>query len=65
MKKTLINSFTGGNSLEIVSTQHLDIGPLISLIQSAGSIHFMHSMTPDQARAMAAALIQHADALEG
>jgi hypothetical protein len=64
MEKTIINSFAGGVPLEIVSTQHRDLGPLVSLIQSAGSVHFQHSITPSQAREMAAALIAHADALE-
>lgn len=60
---TVIKQFTETQSLEIKST-HYDTGPLVNLIQKAESVIFQFSMRPDQARAMAAALIEHADALE-
>lgn len=64
MKATKIYQFTLAQSVEIVGTTHAEIGPLVSIIQNAGSMRYQFSMTPAQAREMADALIAHADALE-
>ena len=54
-----------------VCTDLLHIGPadskkwhLVALRQSAGGMSFFHAMLPEQARAMAAALIAEADAAD-
>lgn len=64
MKTTTIRQFTLANAVEISGMHFEHIGPLVSIIQNQGSMHFMFSMTPDQAREMAAALFYHANALE-
>lgn len=64
MKNTAIPNFVNSSTLTINSRTDLSCGPLVSLIQNAGGVFFQHSMTPEQARDMAAALVAHADALE-
>jgi hypothetical protein len=64
MEATKIHQFTGADSVEITGASVQDIGPLVSIIQSSGSMRFQFSMTPAQAREMAVALERHADALE-
>lgn len=60
MGNIIIKNFAENQSLTVRS----DIGQLVSLTQINGSILFQFSMTPAQAREMAAALVAHADALE-
>ena len=55
--KTLINNFTGGAPIEINANVHPEIGPLVSIVQRMGALSFQHSMTPQQARDMAAKLL--------
>lgn len=62
--ETLIPNWLGNDPLEVSHWTQDRIGPLVSLIQSSGSLRFQHSMKPEQARAMAAALIEHANAVE-
>ena len=64
MKSISIKNFTLRDEMEVVGSNHDTLGPLVSLIQRVGSVHFQHSMTPAQAREMAAALITHANALD-
>lgn len=59
--KTLINNFTGGAPIEINANVHPDIGPLVSIVQRMAALSFQHSMTPEQARDMAASLVTLAD----
>jgi len=64
MQPILINNFADFAPLEITCNNHVKCGPLVSIMQSAGSLRFQHSMTPSQARDMAAALLAMADAIE-
>ena len=59
--KILINNFTGGAPIEINANVHPEIGPLVSIVQRMGALSFQHSMTPEQAREMADALMVLAD----
>ena len=59
-----ISNFAGTSDLEIDHNQHGTLGPFVTLYQNKGSMTFMHNMRSSQARAMAAALIAHADAVE-
>lgn len=59
--KTLINNFTGGAPIEINANVHPEIGPLVSIVQRMAALSFQHSMTPQQARDMAASLVTLAD----
>ena len=63
---TIIKNFTKMQELQISSTISKDerIGELVSLLVYAGPINMQFSMTPNQARYMAKALIEHADNLE-
>ena len=63
---TIIKNFTGLQELHVNSTISEDtrIGPLVNLSTYAGAMTMHFSMTPDQARYMAKALIEHADKLE-
>jgi len=61
---TLINNFCGCEPVEVTSNIDTQCGKLVSIIQRSGSMRFQHSMTPDQAREMAAALIAEANQLE-
>lgn len=64
MEATKIYQFTERDSVTINSTNNKEVGPLVNLIQDAGSMRFQFSMTTQQALAMADTLIAHADALE-
>lgn len=64
MKTITINNFCGGEPVEITTNVHPTIGALVSIYQSHGALSFQHSMRPKQAREMAAALIEFADALD-
>lgn len=63
---TIIKNFTGLQELHVNSTISEDtrIGPLVNLSTYAGAMTMHFSMTPNQARYMAKALIEHADNLE-
>jgi hypothetical protein len=62
--KTLINNFAGGAPIELNANVHPDIGPLVAIVQSMGAMRFQHSMTPQQARDMADALVALANSLD-
>lgn len=62
--KILIKNFAGGSPISIESNVHPEIGPLVSIVQNAQSIRFQHSITPDQAREMATALVAMADSFD-
>ena len=48
-------------TVEMASAESIaKYGPLIHITQSGGSMEFQHSMTPDQARQMAQALVNAA-----
>ena len=64
MAPTIIKNFTKRDEIEIRSGRYDNIGPLVMMSQTAGSMYLSHSMTPAQAREMAAALVAHANALE-
>ena len=61
MKDVFINNFCDGSPVTISANISVNHGPIVAVYQSIGSCHFQHSMRPDQARAMAAALIAGAD----
>lgn len=65
MKTVEIANFVGGSPVEILGYVSNDNGPIVGLMQSAGSVRLHHAMRPEQARQMAAALIAAADDLEG
>ena len=62
--KTLINNFCDGEPIKLVHVIHAEYGPMVHILQSYGALNFQHSLRPDQAREMAAALIAHAEAVE-
>ena len=62
--KTLINNFCGAAPISVESNVHPEIGPLIAIVQSMGAMRFQHSMTPQQARDMAASLVAMADSFD-
>jgi hypothetical protein len=62
--KTLINNFAGGAPIELNANVHPEIGPLVSIVQSLGAMRFQHSITPKQARELAASLVILADSFE-
>lgn len=64
MQHTIIYNFNKLESIEVSDSNFDTIGPLVTLKQKAGSCWFSFSMTPNQARYMAKALIEHADNLE-
>ena len=64
MKVVYINNFVDGTPMEVRSNLSESNGPRVSLYQFSGSVSINHSMRPEQAREMAAALIDHADAVE-
>ena len=63
---TIIKNFTKMQDLHVTSTINEDdrIGALVNLSTYAGAMTMHFSMTPDQARYMAKAMIEHADNLE-
>lgn len=68
--KGAVSNFTDADVLQVSATFYEagQVGEeelrLVMLRQSAGSMSFQHSMTPKQARDMAALLVQCAEALE-
>ena len=64
MKTAHINNFCGANPIKISAHTHPSIGNLVNIIQDGGSLSFQHSMTPEQAREMAAALVAMANSFE-
>ena len=62
--KIKINNFAGGSPISIESNLHPEIGPLVSIVQNAQSVRFQHSLTPTQAREMAAALVALANSFD-
>ena len=62
--KTLINNFAGGAPIEINANVHPTIGPLVSIVQRQGAMSFQHSITPNQARDMAAMLLVLANSFD-
>ena len=64
MKTVHINNFCGANPIKISAHTHPSIGNLVNIIQDGGSLSFQHSMTPDQARQMASALLAMADSFD-
>ena len=61
MSEILIPNFTGGSPVAVMAIAAADYGNLVMLIQHGGAMSFQHSMTPDQAREMAGALVALAD----
>ena len=61
-----INNFVDRSPVEVYGSVHTNpkIGALVTIAQSQGSTSLCHSMRPEQAREMAAALIACADELE-
>lgn len=64
MQPVIIRNFNKLEELELSSSSFDTIGPLVTLKQKASSCWFSFSMTPNQARYIAKALIEHADNLE-
>lgn len=64
MKTVQINNFCGTCPIKISAHNHPQIGNLVSINQDGGSLSFQHSMTPEQAREMASALLAMADSFE-
>ena len=62
--KTLINNFVGVNPIEVQSMKNEGLGNLVLITQSSGALSFQHSMTPQQAREMADALMVLADSFD-
>jgi hypothetical protein len=63
--KFSIKNFAEGSPVEVEFTNTKEFGKLIQVSQLAGAMHFLHSMRPDQARFMAAALQMAADEADG
>lgn len=64
MKTAHINNFCGANPIKISAHTHPSIGNLVNINQESGALSFQHSMTPEQARQMASALLAMADSFE-
>jgi len=66
MENVQIPNFTNSDFVTITTHIHPDplIGKIVAVSQEAGSMHFQHSMTPQQARDMATALTNAANQLE-
>ena len=64
MKTANINNFVGTFPIKISATRHPQIGNLVNINQDGLSLSFQHSMTPEQAREMASALLAMADSFE-
>ena len=60
----LVNNFVGSEPIEISASIHPEIGQLVSIVQRRGALSFYHSMTPQQARDMAASLVTLADSFD-
>lgn len=55
--KTNIPNFTGADQVTIQSSVHRTCGPLVTLLQRAGSSSFQFDMTPAQALEMSTVLL--------
>jgi len=66
MENVQIPNFTNADFVTITTHIHPAplIGKIVGISQKAGSMHFQHSMTPQQARDMATALTNAANQLE-
>jgi len=66
MENVLIPNFTNMDFVTVMTAIHSEptIGKLVQVHQNLGSMHFLHSMTPQQARDMATALNNAANQLE-
>lgn len=64
MKTANIDNFVGTCPIKISATRHPQIGNLVNINQDGESLSFQHSMRPEQARQMAAALVAMADIFE-
>lgn len=64
MKPIQVDDFVYRNTCEVRSSNYPSTGRTVTLRQHAGSMDFQFSMTPKQARELAAALNQHADHIE-
>jgi len=64
MKMTTIQSFTDRHAVTVYGKQDPTLGDLVYLTQHADGLGFVFPMKPEQARALAAALVAEADALE-
>lgn len=60
----LIPNHVGVDPVRVTACAVATCGYLVMLIQSHGALRFQHSMTPDQARDMAAALITMANSFQ-
>lgn len=50
------HNFTSGQTIRITGDKHPDIGPLVRIEQQSGSMTFLFSMKPEQARHVAGLL---------
>ena len=64
MKTANINNFVGTFPIKISATRHPQIGNLVNINQDSGAMSFQHSMRPEQARKMAALLVDMANSFE-
>ena len=60
-----VMQFTEADALNVIAWRHQGCGDIVDLTQSAGSLSFHFSMTPTQARELAAHLIEGARVLDG
>ena len=60
-----VMQFTEADALDVSAWHHQGCGDLVNLTQSAGSLSFQFSMSPAQARELAAHLIEGARVLDG
>ncbi len=65
-KSVQIPNFCDGSPIEVQGYSHPEksIGAIVSIQQRVKSMSFQHDMTPEQARDMAKALLEAADAAE-
>lgn len=64
MKTVLINNFAGGAPIEVHASVHPEIGRLVTIKQRNGALSFHHSLTPAQAKEMAADLVALANSFD-
>lgn len=64
--KAMIDNFCDAEPINVEGRSHpnSDIGALVTIFQNSGSMSFQHSMRPEQARYMAVALLEAADAAD-
>ena len=56
MENVTIHQFTEAHALTVSSNNRPELGPLVTISQFSGCMHFQFSMTPQQAMKLAAAL---------